>query len=1157
MRLKRVRIFGFKTFADKTEVALDGGLVAVVGPNGCGKSNLVDAILWGLGEGNSRHLRAQSGTDVIFNGSAQRRPVGYAEVSLLFDNEDGGLPIDSPEVQITRKLSRSGDSEYSINRQNCRLRDVLELLADSGLGRAGYAIVGQKEIDQALAASPEDRRAWIDEAAGVQRYRARKVEALKRLASAQDHLARVSDILTELEAQREPLREEAEVAARYKTIQTSLQGLEIDLLATELKKAIDVGLAARETIESQNRLMAEEEARRTKDSASLASAERAFAEANGRKDQLDRDRVELERRIAHLDAEIRLGAERVEGLQRLAASLSTEDELAAKMAEETREDLDRAIEEAVAEEQRLEEFEASSSGSAQLLNEMNGRLRAAELELEAARALQAKAHKQEAEARHRTERIALIARELAGIEESIPDSVAACASAREELGTVEDAMATLQVELDALAAARQASEKEVEASSQDLRRSLAEFASLEGRIRGIEATIESHEGLSQGAKAVLEANERGILPGNYLPVSRAVTADQKLALAIETALGAAQHDLIVESEREAKSAIAWLKEHRAGRATFQPIPLMRPVRVTDDLIRASREKGILGRASELVSFDRVHQPVVESLLGRILIAEDLDVALRLAKSTGWSRVVTVDGEVLQASGAVTGGTTGRASFGVIQRTAELEALRKQEASLSKRIEHLRGAGERGAEERAKSLEQTQAVQARRKEILAEVEDQRRFLQALEGELKAAERSRDRLLDEQRGLTAASEDPVTVPDLPAIEEKRDLILREIAGTQADVEGAAAKLLELRERSRAARQRVETAQRRLKASEEQTGSRAQRLAGIAPEIERLNTVAAGYGRAQESERQKLRALEVAGAKLEAQILERESDVAALTVRVRDAGSNQLALQGVLQQAEIARARSETQRANAAERLLEEYGVSEEDAVARAANAEVPPEAASLVGKWRREMRAMGDVNLGAIEAYARLTTRYDELSVQKEDVEEGMNQVQQSIRELDKLTRDRFVGTFEAVRTSYQSIFTRLFGGGEGDLRLLDPGNLLESGIEIEATLPGKKKQQLQLLSGGERSLCATAFLFALLDVRPSPLVVLDEVDAPLDGRNVERFVELLLEFSRKIQFIVITHNPTTMVQAPDLLGVSMEEPGVSLLLPVRLAAYANG
>lgn len=1157
MRLKRVRVFGFKTFADRTEFSLEGGIVAVVGPNGCGKSNLVDAILWGLGEGNARQLRAASGADVIFNGSSRRKAVGFAEVSLLFDNEDGALPIESSEVSVSRRLTRTGDSDYAINRRNCRQRDVYELFADSGLGRAGYAIVGQKEIDQALAASPEERRGWIDEAAGVQRYRTRKVEAQRRLAAAETHLERVSDILNELESQREPLRLEAEAARRYKSLLESLRGVETGLLVRDVARALREAAELEAQIRRSIELSREEVERAETLEAQVRATGETISALESEMDSLRGLQQGSLTALERAEANLRLAAQKLESLDELEATLKSEgDSLAERRADAERE-VTAGKQDEAAESQALSELRTEAGGADAEAKELTTRLKALDADLMKAKEANARWLKQQAEETHRKERLLQARRERQGVEASLPDLRQALAAAQTELDA---AVAVVQTHLDDASKADEESRAlraAEEADAQESRKALSERAALEGRKRGIEATIDAHEGLNQGARAVLEAAERGILDGSYVPVGEAVIADKDLALAIETALGGAANDLIVDHEGDAKAAIAWLKEHRQGRATFQPIPLMRPPSVGPELDRLLRQPGIVGRASELVDCEARFRPVIDSILGRVVVAEDLDAALRHAKTSGWSRMVTRDGEVLHSGGAVTGGHAARQTYGLVQRKADLAEIERRLGQIEKLV---RAAEKRSGQFTARREElkaQGDAARAEAKARETEAKEARAFVARLADEIHQVERSIGRLDREIEALSQTSPERAERTDLAPLEQERDDVLRKLAARTADAEQAESRLREQDLRLRQAAQRREAAERRLAAAREAESQRERRLVHLEPERARLREDMERHGREREhagaQKRDADHKLEVAQDQrrglLESSLQTQEE--------AKAARANAAAVGEAAHQAEVARARAESRRAAAAQRLLEEYGLTEEDAVAQEDAYEIPDDAPTVVSRLRRDMKAMGDVNLGAIEAFDRLTARHDELEAQRTDILDGIVQVQASIRELDALTRDRFAETFSAVKEAYGRMFEKLFGGGQGEIRLTDPDRLLESGVEIEVTLPGKRRQPLPLLSGGERALCATAFLFSLLLVKPSPLVVLDEVDAPLDGRNVERFVDLLREFSLRTQFIVITHNPVTIEAAPVWLGVTMQEPGVSTLVPARAPKKEGG
>ncbi len=1155
MRLKRVRIFGFKTFADRTEFSLEGGIIAVVGPNGCGKSNLVDAILWGLGEGSARQLRAHSSQDVIFGGSAKRKPVGFTEVTLIFDNEDGGLPIDSPEVSITRRLTRGGESSYSINRKNCRLRDVHELLADSGLGRAGYSIVSQKEIDQALAASPEDRRAWVDEAAGVQRYRARKLESQRRLISAGEHLQRVADIVSELEGQREPLREAAEVAARYKSALTSLRSVESGLLIQEVSKTVAEMDLLQKRIEDSIRLARAEGVRAEKLDDEIKSGLEKISEldreAEAARKMLQDSMTALER----ADAEVRLGEERLRSLDELETSLVSQDTGGPTRVETATSDLAAVQLEAVSEREALEKLQLESAGFGERAKLFSAELKAIESKLVQARAVHAEKLKREAEKAHRTERVKEAKRELAGIGKASPELKEALDAAKEVADAVTSEVKSSRDRVDQLEKDLSALRRQEEQDAQVIRRWLSERSALEGRQRGIESTIEAHEGLNQGARAVMEAKQRSVLSGNYLPVGEAIDVPQDLALAIETALGGSVNDLIVDREADAKAAIAWLKEHRLGRATFQPIPLMRSVEISIDMRKLLGDKGVVGRASDLVECDSEHRPVIDSLLGRVLIVEDLDTSLNLARTSGWSRIVTLEGEVVHSSGAVTGGHQAKQGYGLVQRKADLRKLEREIGDLNKKIVE--------AEARMRNFERSRVgIESALKEQMAlivakrsESEEASSYFQSLNDEWTSTERSRLRLEAELEKISGLADTELPDIDLKKIEGERDELLKQLAAGSADAEQAERRLREMDQRVAQSEARLQAAHRRLQAAEDDERHRERRLAHLGPERERIATEmrvqtarAASAAVERATSEARLKELQAKRSQLQEENHKNADDAR----KARDIAA---AVGDATHQAELSRARADSKRAAAAQRLFEEYGVSEEEALEQGDSVEVPADAPGLVTRLRRELRAMGDVNIGAIEAYDRLSQRFDELEGQRADILEGIAQVEASIQELDKLTRDRFTTTFDQLQRAFAEILVKLFEGGDGGIFLTNPNSILDTGIEIEVTLPGKKRQRLELLSGGERALCAAAFLFSLLRVKPSPLVILDEVDAPLDGRNVERFAALLHDFTQNTQFIVITHNPTTIESAPVWLGVTMQEPGVSTLVPARLPATA--
>jgi chromosome segregation protein len=1153
MKLKRVKIFGFKTFAERTEVELDGNIIAIIGPNGCGKSNIVDAILWGLGETNARNLRAQTAKEVIFSGSSRKKSLGFAEVALLFDNEDGSLPIDASEVSITRKLNRAGDSDYTINKRNCRLRDVNELLADSGLGRAGYAIVSQSDIDQALSASAIQRRAWIDEAAGVQRYRTRRNESLRRLDHATNHLQRVHDIINEIETQREPLREEAETARQYKITLNSLREIECALLGKELAEAY----AEIEDLEKRIEATLNDVDRENDRAEELRNNHReTLRKIDGLDLDIERHRELLlaaQTKLEQANSQVQLSEHKLESLKTLEATLSQEKDSSADQIAAAEADLAKAKTQAESDQKTFEELESSLGNVDAEAKAFAAQLKTLETELNQARQTQSEYERHQLEAQHTKARLKDLKKELNGVIESLPDLEEAVTenekTTNELQAKVEGIKETLK-SIDQSLRNLQSAEDQHAAESRKL---LSQIAALDGRRRGIEATIEANEGLAQGSRAVMEAVKAGRLPNDYTPVAHAIHVEGDLVQAIETALGAAGNDLIVPDESAAKAAIQFLKEFRAGRATFQPIPLMRPQSTSPELRQMLNNKGVVGLASDQVDCDPKHRPVIDSLLGRTVIVEELDTALALARTRGWSRMVTLDGELIHASGAVTGGAQKSRGTGLVQRRTELDQVEQDLKDLQTKLDKAQKWNQEQAKTELEEQRQTLITELANQQ--SEFDEARTWLMSLKHEFSTTESSRDKLQAEFDRLTKLQTSDLKPIDVPTIEAERDKLMRQLASKSSDAESAQARIREARQRTAESAERFNEAERRLSAMSSNAEQRQARLANINPERERL-TASIEESKAEKEKREsEVSQLRIDTIALTENRKKLATEAENLTTLSEQAQKSAQSGAEILHQCEIKRARADSRRSTATERVLEEYGLSPEEAIAQSEDALIAPDAPSVVAKLRRDLKGMGDVNLGAIEAYERLSERHDELAHQTADIEEGMTEIRSTIKELDDLTRVRFVETFEKLQASFGDVFVKLLGGGEASISLTDPANILDSGVEISVTIPGKKQQRLELLSGGERAMSAIAFLFSLLKVKPCPLVILDEVDAPLDGRNVERFINMMREFNDQTQFILITHNNVTIESADVWMGVTMQEPGCSTVIPFRVPSQA--
>jgi chromosome segregation protein len=746
---------------------------------------------------------------------------------------------------------------------------------------------------------------------------------------------------------------------------------------------------------------------------------------------------------------------------------------------------------------------------------------------------------------------------LEGIRQTLPDLAQAIEEAQaqvaerdKELGESKSKTTVGQQELKRLAAAS-------DQANLQLRKLMNELGSLEGKIKGLAATLDSNEGLTVGSRAVMEMASAGMLRGSYLPVGQALTVTPELALAIETALGGAVHDLIVPDEGDAKAAIALLKEKRLGRATFQPLTLVKGGWSNDDLHRLKRERGVVGIASELVDCDPSHRQVVESLLGRVLVVDDLDAGLRLPRNRAWNRLVTLEGEVINSSGSVTGGAHRHQGYGMIQRKAELAELEARAGQLQSQLK----AGQKAISQNEASQRlvqsQLEAVSSEIKERSRELDEAKSWLASLTHEKQGTERSLARLESEKGQLKQPIETPSEpMPDLEQAQVERDQIMQALAARQADVQASLQRRQELDARTAQAAARVRECRRRLAHLQEADSLRSRRSGGIQEDRERLKAaLAEAQGDLVKRQEEALTRtgevdLAVKGRKL---LVEETSRLAE---EVRKAHEASAAFSATLHQVELAKAKAEGRKNAAIERLLEEYGLLPDEVSQEDLQASQTGEAPQRVHALRREIKSLGDVNLGAIEAFDRLSERSRELTLQVEDIETGRAEIEAGIKELDRLTRERFLATFSLLKDEFSRMFGRIFNGGEGSLELEEGENILDAGVEIAVTIPGKKRQRLELLSGGERALSALAFLFSLLKVKPSPLVILDEVDAPLDGRNVERFIAMMREMAEEMQFILITHNTLTIESADVWFGVTMQEPGVSTVVPFKAPPFAR-
>ncbi len=1181
MKLKSLRLFGFKTFAEATTLTFEPGITALVGPNGSGKSNLVDAIRWVLGEQSAKSLRSSKTEDVIFAGNERRKPLGMAEVVLTFDNHDGALKLDASEVQITRRAYRAGESEFFLNRQSVRLRDVIELLMGTGLGPGSYAIVSQGQIDAILAAKPADRRGLFEETAGINRFLARKNESLRRLEQTEQNGVRVNDLIQELVARVPELETQARRARRFRKASARLRDLEI----LSYLRAGAQRRAERQTLQAELERLEVARATAAAQAATLdADLATLRTDLYARERGLETLRVEgtqARAELAELEAQLAAAGARREALEAQSSQITGDRERAESEQDELRiavAALEAEIGPKAAELERERIREKQAQGALTSARAALDGIFAALREVEAAAAADAAS---EAERRaqlaatqseyERLEREAFALREDAG------KRGARLASQAHEAEAARDELAELDARASAARQAAQAAAERVKAAASALaqaqhayRTATSELASTEARLHTIEELEANLEGHIPGTRAILEANARGEFRGIHGVVSNLIRVDEAYARALDVAFGASLSNIVTETAEDAERAIAFLRAQEAGRATFLPLDTLgaRSGRNPGD---APRERGVIGYAHALVEpAEPRYAGIVAFLVGRILVVESLDVGVRLVRGLGFrDAVVTLDGDEIRGGGAMTGGRY-RRERSILSRRAQARTLSEAIPQLRERLENAQAAATAASEESAVATRERDDAQRIDGELAVKLRDAHARVETLtvererlEGEVaamlaQAAERdretagAREALARLDRASTGAS---TAVADRERLEaalvEARETIARaqdaeravaaEIAAAREAVasltarrDGAAARLGLLdADRARAAQARG--------ALSEELDSLAARIEGAEAELARLRdrvaeVDAAGAAARRERDAAIERAQQLDADVRSAQLAEREAGAAGEGGRMRLAEID--AELGML-----------------ASQFAQNPATAQECADVESRYADETGDFAGEIARLRDEIARLQNVNLNAEAEIAELAERERFLREQLDDLARARETLLASIGEIEASSQAQFNETFALVKAAFEDVYARLFPGGQAKMWQTEPEKLSETGIEISVQPPGKKMMSLTALSGGERAMAASALIFALIRVKPSPFYLLDEVDAALDDANVERFAGLVREVGSDAQLLLVTHNKKTMELAARMYGVTMSEPGISSVISADLTPAA--
>ena len=1176
MRLKELEIQGFKSFPDKTKITIGEGITGVVGPNGSGKSNISDSIRWVLGETSSKQLRGSGKMeDVIFGGTQSRGAMGFASVALTIDNSDHGLDMDADEVTIGRRYYRSGESEYSINGQNVRLKDVYELLLDTGIGRDGYAIVGQGRIAEIVGAKSAERREIFEEASGIAKYRYRKNEAERRLEAAEGNLERLRDILGELEKRVGPLKRDSEKAQQFLELSERRKSLEVTLWVDAIRRAND-------TVRDQQRKFEAAQA-------DYERLSRQLDEFDEKSAALREEAQQLVLQVEQANADIRAVTEANAGSESEIAVLKNESEHSRFRIDEATGELERAG-------QGRQSIETEAAGHKAAIEKLHGEVAALDARVAELRAeLRALEEKAAASGQRRDVIDAAIAR-LQDTATAAKVRAASAQSAKEAAAQRLDEAKQQAVELENSAAAAEEEKRRAERRLKDAeeavtrndnikaglklklesrRRQQAEAAdalqkadkersNTSQRIHILEDLERNMDGYQQSVKAVMRAAAGRRLRGIIGPVAGILTVEKGYETAIETALGFALQNIVVEDQGCARAAIGFLKDERAGRATFLPLDTVQGSRFT------GRLTGTAEVAADLVKCDPRYQHIIDNLLGRIIVVEDLSEASTVAKNLGYrNRIVTLDGQVINAGGSFTGGSTAR-SVGVFSRKQELDELRtrlvkleKKRADAEKELEarkaevdnltaQLSGAeaeGMNASSERLRAsleLDRLTAAVAQHEEntrsLAAEIEAQQAAVtqngtacaeaEAAQGKAEAELNTYNAELaelGESTGSLTAERERIT-NELSENQMQRLASEKDIGLHEAALEGLQSRTGEAEARARELNAAIEAAKAKIEAN-------ALKIA----EIERTRG----------ENKEKIAAAEETIRTANAARMEKEAAVARLGQENRALTDERERMSGEMARLAERRTAAENELNDTNTKLWEEYQLTAGEAKELCVEFESLTELRRSVAEVRGKIRGLGNVNVGAIEEYKEVKERYDFLKAQVTDVEKAKSELTRMIAELCSEMEELFTTSFKQINTHFQQIFKELFGGGHARLYLSDESNVLESGIEIEVSPPGKVIKNLSALSGGEQALVAISIYFAILNVNPAPFCFLDEIEAALDDVNVARYAQYLRRMTDHTQFIVITHRRGTMEAADVLYGVTMQEDGVSKILRLDL------
>lgn len=1186
MYLKSLEIQGFKSFADRIVLHFNKGQTSVVGPNGSGKSNIADAVRWVLGEQSAKTLRGNKMEDVIFAGTQHRKPVGFASVTITIDNTDRMLPIDFSEVTVTRRMYRSGESEYFLNKAPCRLKDIQELFMNTGVGREGYSIIGQGRIDEILSTKSEERRLVFEEAAGITKYKARRKEAERKLENTRQNLLRIGDILAELENQLEPLARQAECARRYIDLSNELKGIEvslfldmIDKLKVKLEEANSQADEINAQIDEENRKIGNIKDRNRSKNERLESLKTELEKLRNTIHALDtgieknESQIRLcEEKINHLTSNNENFGNDIESIKNRMSELETEVERKKKriiQLERDREHFTRLLAEAeetlAAIVARLDEGERLVEEAKQAVMDKqdalsDSKIRLNNLKNDTENYIQLKSRLRE-DIRQSTIEIDRERMKKEDLDNSLRktrEDITACKNIINEL---ENNRNETQKTLHEYRKAQEETSRRVN--------------TLESRQRVLRDMEASMEGYSHSVKAIKQActENRQFGQGIHGPVAQLITVEERYETAVEVSLGGSLQNIVTDDEFAAKRAIEYLKKNNLGRATFLPITAVKPRTLEPALIgKIQTMPGFEGIASDKVKCDSKFSGILLNLLGRTVIVDNMDSGIAMARQFDYSfRIVTLDGELINAGGSMTGGSTGSKASSIIGRTRvlkeleeELKVLRKEQSGLNEKISAVEGTlADINAlyEKEQKNLSDLELVRLRDENHVAAILDNIRKITARIDLMKRQESEIDRQIEEVRG-----ESDKEALRAKAIEEEIAALKQKILSHQTKNKDEQAKRDELHTDINDYKVSVNSIIESRQSVEEQINQLLQEKSNINASLEKreeekkrnivriseLQAEIQGIVKKNLSLKEEKVGCELKAEGISEEIRVLEEELSGMLDKVTEHNSTIITLQEGLGRIEAKKAKMESELETYQNRLWDEYGLTYGNAIEIRCEISNTRAVQNRINEIKAAIRELGPVNVAAIEDYSKTKERYTFMKAQHDDLIQSEEKLRKVIADITSVMKKQFVEQFEIINRNFNQVFRELFEGGYAEVQIADAENVLESNIEIIVQPPGKKLQNMMLLSGGERAMVAIALVFAILKMRPAPFYILDEIEASLDDANVYKFAEYLKRYTDKLQFIVITHRKGTMESADVLYGVTMEEQGVSKVVSMRMS-----